>query len=520
MAQDPSHFLNELPMWKLKSVASEFKIDVSSCRYKRDYVERIKAKKLTEEQVRRALDTARRESPADARESKKISKELEEIAEKPAMARELPAGDEKSVERHIDEALSMKPNFFEVDSTVEAALNRMIVGDFGEAIKVNREARIRCLDSFSNFQVYSAAVSIRAADELLARIPDDKGRLDPNLRTAVAAAKRTFLGGSPRQREEALESLEALVAKTYKAFLAESEEEENGLRELLADYESFGTRTEESRKYMQIAASARQAFDLTQYRKYLGDARKQAETEKNARASEIDNTFHIVRASVSEAVELGAAVPNVEGNLGEARKAFDAGQFRRAVDLLAAVARAADSAHTEKLRTERDLEAKQTEKVKSTVLTHGPVLHEAHSYGMDVREGLAHLENARMALARRDVVSAAVFARRVRDIAGPLDKDVDNKRLELGVIKHVEEAKCGKCGKESLYEYPNAVKKCRECGHTFSYATVAPPETPVTVVRELRKPRTAPPSDTPVAAPAPVAPPAAEEKRKKGLFKW
>jgi len=30
MAQDSGHFLNELPIWKLKMVATEYRIDVSS----------------------------------------------------------------------------------------------------------------------------------------------------------------------------------------------------------------------------------------------------------------------------------------------------------------------------------------------------------------------------------------------------------------------------------------------------------------------------------------------------------
>ena len=61
MAQDSSHFLNELPIWKLKIVAAEYKIDVSACRYKRDFVEKVKTKRLTEDQVRTALSKAKNE---------------------------------------------------------------------------------------------------------------------------------------------------------------------------------------------------------------------------------------------------------------------------------------------------------------------------------------------------------------------------------------------------------------------------------------------------------------------------
>lgn len=517
MAQDAFHFLNELPMWKLKTVASEFGIDVSSCRYKRDYIEKIGAKNLTEEQVRKALETAKRERGARTAEDKKLADEIEEIAAKPSEARELPEKDEISVERHIDEALTMKPSLFEVDSMIEAALNRVIVGDFSEAIKLNREARMKCLESFGTLQVYSTAVSIRAADELMSKIPDDKGRLDPNLRTAIAAAKRSFLAGSPRQREESLESLETLVAKTYAAFVAESEKEESELMELLADYESFGTRTEEARRFLQIAASAKQSFDLVQYRSFLGNAEKVAEQARETRAREIDNTFHIVRAAAAEASELGAMVPNTESGLQEARKAFDAGRFREAVELLAAVERATDSAHLDRLRMEKDLEARQTEKVKSTVIAYGPVFLEANSYGLDAREGMAYLESAKVALARRDVISAAKFARRVRELASSMDNDLHEKRVERGVIKRVDDAKCGKCGKESLYEYPNSVQKCKECGHSFTTAAISQLEAPEARVRTIREEAPAPQQQSPPAV-TPAAPPP-EEKKRKGLFR-
>ncbi len=529
MAQDPGHFLNELPIWKLKLVASEYRIDVSACRYKRDYIEKIRAKKLTEQQVRSALAKAKSETPqgiappqepADVRE---IGRDIEKIALRPAESTELPTDDEKSVEKHIDEALTMKPSFFGVDSTTESALNRMIVGDYNEAIRLSREARMECMESFSTFQVYSAAVSIRAADELLARIPDGKGRLDPSLRTAVAAAKRAFLGGSPRQREEALENLETLASKTYRAFIADTEKEESELKELLSDYESFGTRTEESRKYLEIAAGAKQAFDFNQYDRFMHDARERADAAKDIRKNEIDNAFHIVRASAAEAREVGVDTLSAETELGEARKAFEEGAFKRAVDLLAAVERAADDAHLQRIKAQRELEDRQTEKADSTVRKYSPILKEASGYGMNVQESMAYMDNISNSLSRKDIVTAVKYARRVREKTDAMEKDLDQKRLELGVIKHVDDAKCGKCGQASLYVYPDANQKCLECGHTFT--TDAPPAEERTRrsplagrLPELREPVPAEPR--PSEAPAKEEPQKEPEKKRKRFLKW
>lgn len=479
MVQDSGHFLNELPIWKLKIVAAEYKIDVSACKYKRDFVEKVKTKRLTEDQVRTALSRAKNkptEMPApdeDAAEIKAIGADIKEISNKPVEPMELPQENEKTVERHIDEALTMKPSFFEIDSTTESAFNKMILGDFGEAIRINREARMMCLESFSAFQVYSAAVSIRAADELLSRIPDGRGRLDPTLRTAIAAAKRTFITGTPRQREEALENLETLAAKTYQAFIRESGQEEAELRVLLADYESFGTRTEEARKFLTIAESAKQSFNLGEYAKHIRDARTRAEEAKDFRAKEIENAIPLVNAAAQEAKEIGVDTGSAESDLGEARKALEHGAFKRATDLLAAIERTVDAAHLEQIKRQKDLETRQLEKATLTVSSREPEVMEAASYGMDVQQQIGHITNAKYALERKDAVNAVKYARVLKDASAEMEKALDNKRIDAGVLKRVQDVKCGKCGHKTLYSFPNASQKCVECGHSFSFAPLA-----------------------------------------------
>jgi len=515
MPSDPAHFLNELPIWKLKIVAAEYKIDISACKYKKDYISKIKGKKLTEEQVRKALAKAKAEPEKAADDLKAIGKDLERIAGKPAEAKEMPSHDEQVVERNIDEALTMRPTFFEVDSTSESAMNRMLIGDFNEAIKMNRDARLRCLDNFSTFQVYSAALSIRAVDELLARLPAGMPQIDSTLRTAMTAAKRAFLNGPPRQREESLESLEALAAKTYDAFVKHTEGDEVELRNLLADYESFGTRTEESRRYLEIAASAKQTFNMEEYSRYVGEAREKANASKQDRVKEIGSIFHLIAASTAEAKELGADTAVVESNIGEARKAYEDGSFRHTVELLASVDRALDGHHVEMLRRRRELEAVQLQKASAWVAESEPVLAEALSYGFDVKDAQSKLAIAKAALAKRDAVNASKYGRYIKESLNRIEKELDNKRLELGTIKHVDGVKCEKCSQESVYEYPNSSKKCLTCGaithsQQSAPAPIVQPASGTGSTTEAR-PVTAPAQDAAVIAPG---------AKKRRLLRW
>jgi ribosomal protein L37AE/L43A len=539
MVQDSAHFLNELPIWKLKSVAEAFNIDISACRYKRDYVEKVRSKKLTEEQVRKALadkgkkppveeptlDEPNRSSEDAAVQMKAVAMDIEEIAVKPAETTELPQDEEKTVERNLDEALTLRPSFFDVDSASESAYNRMILGDFYGAIKINRETRLKCFETFSNAQVYSTAVSIRAADELLARLTEAHHPAGAALKTALAAAKRSFINGPPRQREEALESLESLVEKAYEAFAADTVSEEEELRELLADYESFGTRTDEARRYLEIAAQAKSTFNMGDYAKFLDEAKERAKGAKALRTKEIGEGFNLVRAAADEAREAGAETATAESSLGQARKAFEDGSFKQAVEMLSSIERAVDEAHLAQLRAQKDLEAKQIGKVNVILGSYEPMLLEASSYGMGVQEGLYHAANAKAALGARDVVRAVKHARRLKEVASPLEKEVDMKRLELGIVRHLDGVKCSSCGQESLYSHPSGTQKCFECGQSFQVPAVEPVKPPP--LRTLREPRedTSAGLQKPPEPRAQIALPKSEtkgepDKKKKGLFRW
>jgi len=497
MAEDASNFLNELTIWKLKTVAEEFGVDISNCRYKRDYVQKISAKRLTEEQVRNVLSKPRKEEVEPERDVKAIGKEIESIARSHIEPPELPKKDEESVERHIDEALMLRPALFEVDSKTQAAYGKMIMGDYYDAIKLNRDARLKGLEDFSSFQVYSAAVSIRAADELFSRLVSEKGELDSILRTALAEAKRAFINGPPKRREEALESLEILATKAFDAFVANTEKEEAELMGLLSDYESFGTRTDESRRYLEIASQAKRSMNIAEHSKLLKDARDTAERAKNSRTLEIKSIFPIVRAATVAAKDVGVETSSAESRLEDARRAYDDGAFARAVEMLASIERQVDAAHLGQIRARRELESRQLESAKTALTTHEPILLEASSYGLNADEGLFHVNNAKTAVGRKDAVNAAKYSIIVKEIVQSMEKDIDSKRIDRGTIRRIEGAKCEKCGQEALYSYPDRTEKCVECGQKSAPASPAP------------------------SAPAqqPVAPPS-EPTKKKGFLRW
>lgn len=148
----------------------------------------------------------------------------------------------------------------------------------------------------------------------------------------------------------------------------------------------------------------------------------------------------------------------------------------------------------------------QLGKIRITVSTYEPLLAEAASYGIGVQQAQYLVGAAKSALANRDLVNAAKLARRAKELAEPLEHDLDKKRLELGIVKKVEGAKCDKCGAESVYLYPNARMKCFQCGDIRGGSIAPQPLAPA------NQPQ---PMPTPAPSLAPV-----EQKKRRGLFKW
>jgi ribosomal protein S27E len=477
MADQTPPILGTLTISKLKAVAAARGIDISSCKYKKDYVARLAASGLTEEDIRSALEgSGDRPVTATDAEMDDISDELHEIADRPTDAKDLPSAEDDEVERGIDQALLMKPSFFEIDSDNERAWNRMMMGDFPEAIALNKEAREKMISRLSVFHVYSAALSIRAAETLLASIANaNGGEWDPDIKTALAEAKKAFIEGPPKRREDTLAEIEIISQRAYEAFVKKMGDSEVELRQILTEYSTFGVHTHEPHRLLEIAGQAKQSFNLLEYSKLVNEAKSHAERARHARVLAIDDQFEDVRTAIDAARDAGVDVSSDEKDLSKARKAFDAKEFRRATELLAAIELAVDSAHSTRVR-ERQVAVKEISEISESLAMSEPELEEAAMYGMNVQEGLLFVRGTKKALDEKDIVTASKLSRKVRRLTKSMEKELEQKRLEQGVLRHVDDVNCGKCGKPTLFSHPDGSQKCSECGHSFVISQDSPVE--------------------------------------------
>jgi hypothetical protein len=509
MADNLSRSLKALAVSDLRTIAEKVGVDVSSCKSKKDLVRVLSESALTEEMVSAYISEKNEGAKEPKEEMDGVRDDLKEISERRNDAKDVPEAEDVEVERSIDKALLLRPLFFEIDSETEHAWNRMIIGDFAEAMRLNIKSRSEALGRLTNFYLYSAALSIRAAETLLRDMKGLDPKMSSQMKMALAEAKMAFIHGPPKRRESTVEEIEALTTKAVEAFSSQTYGAEQELRNMLDEYESFGVRTQGSHELLEIALNAKRSYDLGQYSDLIDKAKAQAERDRDQRLKEIDDAFEQVRTAIEAAKAAGADTNDGEAGLKDARKAMKRSDFRAAIDLLAAVERTVDSAHLERVRSDGAVEAREIEEITTSIRETEPDLEEAAMYGLDVQEGLLFVRQTKAALEHRDVVSASKYSMRMRKLAKSMEGDIRRLRTEKGGLAHVDGARCGECGKESLYAYPDGRTKCEECGHAFS--TGSKPEGATRTVGS------SPPIRQLKANPKDSA--ASRKRKRRGLFK-
>lgn len=435
MTDDVRRLLKTLTVPELKSVAERLGIDTSSCTNKKSYFNAIDGAGTTEAQVKDALDATRSTAASAAQEMDDIKKDLKEISEKPSEPKEVPEDEDVTIERSVDQALLLRPLFYEVDTATEQAWNRMILGDFDQALTLNRESRALMIDRLSTFHLYSTALSIRASETLLRQMKELDGKVSSEIKTALAEAKEAFMNGPPKRRETTLEMLESLTSKALESYLGKSSEAESELRKQLTDYASFGAHVQGASELLELAVQAKGSHDIEQYVALLSQSKARAEDAKSVRMKEMDNSFEHVRTAIEAAKEAGVDTAEGEAKFKNAKKAYKDSDFLRAMQLLASIEQAVDSAHLLVVSQDKEAEAKEIAQITTSIEEAEPDLEEAAMYGMDVREGLLFVKTTKSALQHQDVVTAAKYSRRVRKLTKSMEKDLRKMRKQRAVTK-------------------------------------------------------------------------------------
>lgn len=515
MGPDLTPLLEALTVEKLRDLAQRHSIDVSKCRRKHDYVELIRASKAVSWADVRSLapqpaaekraaevpapappPPAPAPAPAPAEVERDRSKEIEEsleklgrslgagtpfaVAERPireeleniitdiGKGAELPKETAAEVDHHLNVALQARATFFGIDAAAEAAWGKYTLGQYYQSLVSNREAREKAEDAYTRLEAASAALAIRASEGLLTQVIQAGGRVDGRTQTALIAAKQAFHEGPAKRRTEAVASLERLAMASFDALMDQTGGNLGELQQYVASVEAYGAPVHDARHFLGLAEQARAAGNLQDFGRFASEARRLAERASELRITEIKYTIPRVKAAVEEAKSLGARVVEQEREFEAADHAVEEGRWTEAVQLLSKIEAAADEGHRKQIQSAAQLEERQLQKAGLSLHRLDPLIGEARGYGLDVAELLHYANHARIALQRRDYVSASKFVRRAEELVQALEPRIEEERKRRTTAVHQRDIICGKCGQRTMHVYPDGTHRCANCGHSFA----------------------------------------------------
>ena len=443
--------LMKLTILQLRDIARKNGIDVSGLIRKKELVDKIMAADVSitlEKTVQAGAELAAPETKAEREPS-------EPKAEKSLPHKKHKLSDEKLAEmrQYVAFMMSNKPSFFAIDGKLEAAAIKYSEKNYYAALKEIQEARKIASDIYSHFRLFTNALGIDAAEKALAEAVRRDAISEDRSEQLLYAAMEGFVDGTPAKREETLEKLEKETIGAFEKLIGDVGKDLEMRKKKAEELKAIGANVIEATGILANAENVVAALRLDEAKVQI------------ARAAELLKKieYHIprVRTSIDEARSLDLDVKNAEQDLQKASYDFERGELRQCVDKLVRAEKTVETMVHEALTANPALRQSQLDKARTATQRLAPFLAEAMSYGIEVSEAQHYLNNARMALERSDALAAPKFARRADNLAKQYEEEM--KRLKDG-SRHATGVRCWQCKQEMLYDYPNRIRRCSNCG--------------------------------------------------------
>jgi hypothetical protein len=452
--------LMKLTILQLREIARKNGLDVSGI---------IRKKELVEKMIAAGISiTSEKSAPVSAEPTASGEKahETEPSGLKPE---KVPAykkhrvSEEKLAEmrQYVSFMMGNKPSFFAVDGKLEAAAIKYSEKNYYATLKEIQEARRIASDIYSHFRVFTNALGIDAAEKVLNEAVRRGVISEDRAEQLVIAAMEGFVDGTPAKREETLEKLESEAIAAFEKLIGDIGKELEIRRKRAEELRLIGADVLEAMTMLANAESLVASVRLDEAKELIAKATELLRKAEIAKMEEIKYHIPRVRTALDEARSLDLDVKDAEQDLQKASYDFERGELRQCVEELLRAERTVDKVLHDALTANPALRQSQLEKARGIMQRLTPFIAEAMSYGIDASEAQHYLNNTRLALERGDAMNAPKFARRAENLAKQYEEDI--KRLKDGA-RYATGVKCWQCKQEMLYDYPNRIRRCSNCG--------------------------------------------------------
>ncbi|MEE9223662.1 MAG: hypothetical protein V3U51_02825 [Thermoplasmata archaeon] len=457
--------LSAFKVSELKKMASKYKIDISMCKRKSDYLDVLSRK----ENIALLLD----EVDAKGREKDldRIRGELIEVGvgieETIEEAEALPSMTDDAADQLLVEARNIDVDFNDVEDLLDFARMRFEEENFDKAVELSGEAIRVAKSRFQDLLRLALAYQIMSNEKLINRMRKG-GRDFSEPVNILIRSKEAYKKGRFDEDIELMNDLTVAIRSLYSREIKKIRDSLYTTGEFLAEISNLGADLTVARDILQRAREAARRNDNVDAARLMVRSKEVALEAKEKRIYEIQEMIPRTQGFIEEAKHLGADVIDAEKMLMQAQIAMDNDDYILCAELAGrAEARASEVQHHQ-IQQAMDIREKQINEAKNQIENLDSVISEADSYRLNVSKARRLLYIAQETIREHDFVRMTRYVASAQDAVEDLLPEIMNERKKRGIEKPTAGI-CGNCKSRDLAFHEEGYGECLRCGKTFTW---------------------------------------------------
>ncbi len=457
--------LSAFKVSELKKMASKYKIDISMCKRKSDYLDVLSRKEniafLLDE-----VDAKGREKDLDRirEELIDVGVGIEETIEE---AEALPSMTDDAADQLLVEARNIDVDFNDVEDLLDFARMRFEEENFDKAVELSGEAIRVAKSRFQDLLRLALAYQIMSNEKLIIRMRKS-GRDFSEPVNILIRSKEAYKKSRFDEDIELMNDLTVAIRSLYSREIKKIRDSLYTTGEFLAEISNLGADLTVARDVLQRAKEAARRNDNVDAARLMVRSKEVALEAKEKRIYEIQEMIPRTQGFIEEAKHLGADVSDAEKMLMQAQIAMDNDDYILCAELAGrAEARASEVQHHQ-IQQAMDIREKQINEAKNQIENLDSVISEADSYRLNVAKARRLLYVAQETIREHDFVRMTRYVASAQDAVEDILPEIMNERKKRGIEKPTAGI-CGNCKSRDLVFHEEGYGECLRCGKTFKW---------------------------------------------------
>jgi hypothetical protein len=459
--------LSAFKVSELKKMAKKYKIDISRCKRKSDYLD-VLSKRENIQLLLDDVDALEREKDLE-----KIRGELIDVGvgieETIEEAKAMPSMSDDAADQMLIDARNIDVDFNDVEDLLDFARMRFEEENFDKAVELSGEAIRVARSRFQDLLRLALAYQIMSNEKLIDRMRKS-GRDFSEPVDILIRSKEAYKADRFDEDVELMNDLSVAIRSLYSEDIKKVRDSLYKTGEFLAEISNLGGDLTVARDLLQRARDAARRNDNMEAARLMERSMEVALEAKERRIYEIQEMIPRTQTTIEEAKHLGADVSDAEKMLMQAQIALDNDDYILCAELAGrAEARAGEVQHLQ-IQKAMDIRETQIVESRSRIDRLDTIILEADSYKLNVAKARRLLYVARETVREHDFVRMTRYVVGAEDAVNDLLPEIMGERKKRGIEKP-STGICGNCKSRNLEFHDMGYGECENCGKTFIWVT-------------------------------------------------